>query len=206
MTENPESLSSELELAQKPVLKVLQHRGSRLAIKLEAIFWSALSDIAKDQKTKTSRVVFDMLSQLQPHQNKTSFLRCLCLDNLRRRQQPMSALANQSFDLMTIIASCPTPVAIMSHMQKLVAINPAFSNLVAQLRTDPSAGKRAINMSFSEPFPKIVSNLIAQPQNIRTYQVGIQIGEGRARQFQARFAQVDRNKGAESLIVVYLLP
>ncbi len=197
--------SQELEAAQRPVLKILQHKGSRLAVKLEGIFWSQLAEMAKERKTRPSNIVFEALETLPPHKNKTSFLRCLCLDSLRRRQQPMQALINQNFDLMAIIASCPSPIAIMTIERKIVAINPSFSDLAAGLRQASNANKRAINMSFSEALPKIVAVLIAHPQNIKTYQVGVQIGDGVARQFPARFALVDRSKKTESLIVVYLL-
>lgn len=205
MNQTPKPLPTDLALAQRPALKILQHQGKRIAVKLEVIFWSQLAEIAKDRKTKTSRLVFDALAELPPGANKTSFLRCLCLDSLRRRQQPMQALTNQSFDMMAIIAACPAPVAIMTIERKLVAINPAFSELAGSLRLTAGASQRAINMSFSEAMPKIVSGLVKQPQNIRTYQVGIQIGDGTARQFPARFALADRSKEADSLIVVYLL-
>jgi predicted DNA-binding ribbon-helix-helix protein len=203
--ENPvENSDRDFQTAQKPVLKILQKDGQRQAVRLESIFWSELKVIAADRGTKTSRLVFALLNQLPEGTNKTSFLRCLCMDSLRRRQQPLQTLGSQGYDMMALIAACPSPVAIITIARKLVAINPAFSDLAARLRMAGDGQGRAIHLSFSESVPKLVDSLLNRPQSIPSCQVGIQLGESRARQFPARFALADRAKGTNSLIVMYL--
>jgi hypothetical protein len=83
----------------------------------------------------------------------------------------------------------------------VVAFNPAFGDLLSLLRGDSKG--RAIQFSFSEPLPRIQKSLIEQPRRIGVYQIGILVGEGKSRQYLARFAMADRSKGIESLLVIF---
>ncbi len=195
---------AELAGAITPQLRVLQRAKQKSAVKLERIFWSQLEDLARDDKTTLSKLVFDVVGRAANSQNKTSLLRCYALDRLRRGGANVR-LKGQAFDLMALIASCPVPAALITSERKLTAFNPAFSDLIKSMR-DQHARDRAIQLSFSEPLPKILLALREQPNNIRTYQIGLQLGDGKPGYFGARFALADRSKGVDSLIVIYINP
>jgi predicted DNA-binding ribbon-helix-helix protein len=196
------SQTAELREATETLLRVLQRAGQKSAIKLERIFWSQLKDFARADKTSLSKLVLSVVDQAEATQNRTSLLRCYVLDRLRRRNA-LPRIEGQSFDLMALIATCPVPVAIVTRERKLSAFNPAFSDLLKTLRGEQFKD-RAIQLSFSEPLPKIITALTEQPNTIRNYQLGLQLGEGQARYFSARFALTDRSKGSESLVAIYI--
>ncbi len=181
-------------------LRILQRRGVKAAIKLEDIFWSQLKDFAKEDKTTVSRLVFGIFDQNPGAGNRTALLRCYCIDR-SRRMVSVNRLNAETFDMLALIAACPTPVALITPQRKVVAFNPAFGDLLGSIRGDSKS--RAIQFSFSVPLPRIQKALIEQPRRITVYQIGILAGESKSRQYLARFAMADRSKGVESLLVVF---
>jgi predicted DNA-binding ribbon-helix-helix protein len=184
-------------------LKIIQQQGRKYAIRLEAIFWSQLTDFAKEDKTTLSRFIFKVLDSAPKVVNRTSYLRCHCMDRMRRKQ-PLSALVGPAFDMLAFVSACPTPVAIVTGERRLVAFNPSFSVVIRDIQPASREQQRAINLSFSEPFPKIQKQLIDHPTDIKVYQLGLQVGSGLAQQFRARFALAEREKGASSLVAIFL--
>jgi predicted DNA-binding ribbon-helix-helix protein len=182
-------------------LRVLQRRGTKLAVRLERIFWSQLDDLAKDAKTSTSKLIFEILGANAGALNKTGLLRCFCLERARSKGS-ISRLQSESFDMLGIIAACPTPVAVITPQRKIAAFNPAFSNLITLMRGNQNRGM-AIQLSFSESVPKIQQSLLDQPTRISVFQVGIQVGTGAAQYHYCRFALADRTKAGESLIILF---
>ena len=183
-------------------LRVLQRSGIKMAIMLEKIFWSQLDDLAKERSTSTSKLVFDILGDYPMTRNRTGLLRCYCLEQARTRAS-LSRLRAESFDMLGIIAACPTPVAVITAQRKIAAFNPAFSKLIAIIRGNQEAQGTAIQFSFSEAVPKIHAALMREPRKLIAYQVGVQIGGGTARYFICRFALADRSKGDQSLILLF---
>jgi predicted DNA-binding ribbon-helix-helix protein len=190
--------------AEKTRLRILQLHGQKLAIRLEEIFWSQLTELAKDDKTTLSRLVFRLLDKApKTTKNRTSFLRCYCIDRLRKRQ-PLSLLSGPAFDLLSLVSTCPVPTAVLTPERKIAAVNPALSTVIRELRTSIDDAPREINLTFSEPFPRIQKSLIDHPTTIKAWQIGLQAGSGKPRQFTGRFSLADREKGMTSLIVVFL--
>lgn len=200
-----ESLTSVdiLQGATATKLRLLQRAGAKTAVRLENIYWAQLQDFAREDKTTVTRLVLDQFEKNPDIANRTSLLRCYCLDRLRRRPAN-SPLVGQSFDLLALVSACPTPVAIITAERKLVAFNPSFSHLMREMRGNEQGTQRAIQLSFSEPMPRILQYLINSPNDIKSYHLGLQLGEGKARYFGARFALADRSKGSDSLIAIYL--
>ena len=182
-------------------LRVLQRGGQRVAVKLEAIFWSQLDEIARDSDTSTSKLVFALLERAGPTKNKTAVLRCYCLDRARAKSAS-AMLQATSFDLLGIVAACPVPVAVITAGLKIAAYNPSFSTLINNLR-EADDSNNAIKFSFSEAVPKIVVALISEPSRIPTFQVGIQVGRTKPEFFYCRFALADRSKGSQSNILLF---
>lgn len=192
-----------LEDASDTRLKILQKNGKKTAVKLEQIFWSQLTEFAKEDRTTASKLIFSIFEQSPAAANKTSLLRCYCVDRMRKRNMP-SPLAGHSFDLFALVAACPSAVAIITKERKLAAFNPAFADLINTLRQTTRQHDRAIQLSFSEPLPKIQSKLLENPHDIKTYHLGVQLGDGKPRFYNSRFAIADRTKGVESLIIIFL--
>jgi predicted DNA-binding ribbon-helix-helix protein len=190
--------------AAKTKFRVLQQHGRKLGLRLELIFWSQLAEYAKRDQVSLSTLVFGILATEKDAANMTSVLRCYCLDR-QRRSQATSPLAGQSFDLLAMVSACPSPVAIITPERKLVAFNPAFSILMRTLRENTPDAQRAIQLTFSEPVPRIQRHLLDRPTDIRNYHVGLQIGDSKQHNFSARFALADRTKEMTSLIAIYLI-
>ncbi len=181
-------------------LRIMQRKGVKAAIKLEEIFWSQLKDFAKEDKTTVSQLVFGIFDQNPGSGNRTALLRCYCIDR-SRRMVSVNRLNAETFDMLALIAACPTPVALITPERKVVAFNPSFGDLLSSIRGD--AKGRAIQFSFSVPLTRIHRSLIEQPRRITVYQIGILAGEAKSRQYLARFAMADRSKGLDSLLVVF---
>ncbi len=190
-------------LASDSKLKIIQQKGIKYAIRLETIFWSQLTEFAKEDKITLSRCIFRILDDYKHVQNRTSYLRCYCIDRMRKKQ-PLSALVGPAFDMLAFVSACPTPVAIVTGERKLVAFNPSFSAIIRDIRPSSREQQRAINLSFSESFPKIQKHLLEHPTDIKVYQLGLQVGTGQPQQFRARFALAEREKGTSSLVAIFL--
>jgi predicted DNA-binding ribbon-helix-helix protein len=190
-----------LDKIMAPRLRVFQQQGKRLAIRLEVIFWSQLRDFATEDKLSLGQLIFKILATLPPDTNMTAGLRCYCLDRQRRHSslQRMSAIG---FDLMALIAACPTPVVVITPNRKITAINPAFSSLMSAQRGELEKSE-ALHITFAEPIKAIQQRLLDQPQKISVLQVGFVTGKI-SRQHHARFALADRSKGLDSLIVLFV--
>ena len=188
-----------LKEASKGKLRILQRGGMKLALKLEQIFWSQLDDAARESKTTTSKLVFELLAKSPGAANRTALIRCFCLERARKSAS-LGRLSAESFDMLGIISACPTPVAVITSERKLAAFNPAFGSLADSLR---SGAGQAIQLSFNEPLVKIQQAMIGAPHRIFVFQVGIKVGDSSAAYYRCRFAMADRNKGLQSLIVVF---
>ena len=193
-----------LAKATETRLRILQRRKAKHAVRLERIFWSQLDDLAREAKVSTSELVFGLFEDNSGTRNRASLLRCHCLDRARS-QANQSRLLAQSFDLLGVIAACPTPVAVITPQRRISAFNPAFGELLETLRQGGDAG-RAIHLSFSEPIQKIQQRLIDEPRRILVFQVGLRVGDGAPTYFLSRFALADRSQGLESLIVLFFEP
>lgn len=184
-------------------LKIIQQKGVKHAIRLEIIFWSQLTEFAKEEKTTVSRLIFKILDSKSEIKNRTGHLRCYCIDRMRKKQ-PLSALSGPAFDMLAFVSACPTPIAILTGERKIVAFNPSFATIIRGMQPESREHQRAINLTFSEPFPKIQKQLIDRPTEINIYRLGLQVGDGQQRQFRARFALAERDKGVISLVAVFL--
>ncbi len=182
-------------------LRILQRQGIKMAVRLERIFWSQLDDLAREAKTSTSKFVFEILTANENTTNRTGLLRCYCLERARSKGS-INRLQAESFDMLGIIAACPSPVAVITPHRKIAAFNPAFSSLITLMSGIQDRGT-AIQFSFGESITKIQQNLIDYPTRISVFQVGIQIGSSTAQYYYCRFALVDRAKAKESLILLF---
>ncbi len=184
-------------------LKIIQRDGLRSAIKLETIFWSQLKDFAREDKVSLSELIYRIWDQ-GPARNRTALLRCYCLDRWRKNASLLQ-MHPARFDMLALIAACPTPVVIITPERKIAAFNPAFSTTIMTPRTAGPGGEksRALTITLSEPMRKLQLRLIDDARRIPVLQVGFQVG-GRTTYHKARCALADRTTGLESLIILFI--
>ena len=183
-------------------LKIIQRDGVRSAVKLEAIFWSQLKDFAREDKVSLSELIYRIWDR-EPTRNRTALLRCYCLDRWRKNASILQ-MHPARFDMLALIAACPTPVVVITPERKIAAFNPAFSDAILTPRGTAAGDKsRALSITLSEPMRKLQQRLIDDPRRIPVLQVGFQAG-GRTTYHKVRCALADRSTGLESLLILYL--
>jgi predicted DNA-binding ribbon-helix-helix protein len=183
-------------------LKIIQRDGARSAVKLEAVFWSQLKDFAREDKVSLSELIYRIWDK-EPARNRTALLRCYCLDRWRKNASLLQ-MHPARFDMLALIAACPTPVVIITHERKIAAFNPAFSAAILTPRTGGAGDKsRALAITLSEPMRKLQQRLIDDARRIPVLQVGFQAG-GRTSYHKARCALADRSAGLASLLILFL--
>ncbi len=182
-------------------MRILQRKGKRIAIKLEDVFWSQLTDFAAEDKTTVSQLVFAIVDQLTADSNMTAGLRCYCMERSRKLAS-IQRISSVGFDMMAMIAACPSPVVVLTPARKVTAINPAFSTMMQEQRGEQQKGE-ALHITFADPIRAIQQRLINDPLNISVIQVGFITGTV-ARYYNARFALADRSKGFESLVILFV--
>jgi predicted DNA-binding ribbon-helix-helix protein len=185
-------------------LRILQRHGVKAAVRLELIFWSQMEEFAREDKMTVSQLAFAVFDAHADEQNRTSLLRCYCLDRSRRKAR-VEQLKAQNFDVLATIAACPVPVALITPERRLAAFNPPFGTLMDNLRRQ-SDDKRDIQLTFNEPLSAIRKRLIEQPLRISAYQIGLKIGDASPQFFSTRFALVDRTNPSASLLVAFIEP
>lgn len=183
-------------------LKIIQRDGARSAIKLEAVFWSQLKDFAREDKVSLSELIYRIWDK-EPAKNRTALLRCYCLDRWRKNASVLQ-MHPARFDMLALIAACPTPVVIITPERRIAAFNPAFSTSILPPRQAGGGDKsRALSITLSEPMRKVQQRLIEDARRIPVLQVGFQTGE-RTTYHKARCALADRSIGYESLLILFL--
>lgn len=193
---------------QKPAvfsgeMRILQRGGLRMAIRLEKIYWAQLREFALDDDVKLSALIFGICAGVPDGTNRTAHLRCYCLDRLRR-QSSQFRLSKLNFDMLAIIAACPTPVLVISSERKIVAFNPTFSTDVLKHADGQNRDNRQpVQLTFSEPVKSIQRKLIDFPRRISSFHVGVITGKGTSHH-RARFALLDRTLGLASHLIIYL--
>ncbi|WP_108883629.1 ribbon-helix-helix domain-containing protein [Anderseniella sp. Alg231-50] len=183
--------------------RVLQHNKSRLAVRLEGVYWQQLEQLAKAGKQSLSAHVHSLLSRVPDKQNRASFLRCHCLQALNSQLQHNVSFPGGS-NLGEIITACPSPVFVVSRDRKIVAFNPAFVSSVLEAMKDEDGDQPASpRLTFNQPFKKIVEYLADNPNKVVSGQVGF-MTDTATLQRSVRFALLDRSLGARSPVVVFV--
>ncbi len=185
-------------------LKVLQRDGRRLAVRLEDVYWEELSEIAQADNVSVSELVHSLTANLPDDVNRTSFLRCYCLQYLREKMV-LSKITSRNIDVNAIITACPEPVVVLTPQRKIAAYNPAFTSGIIQAGTaqETTAKGIEIRMTFSQPFNRIRQYMIDNPKRVVTGMMGFTIGD-KTMQKRVRFALADRSDLENSFVIVFI--
>lgn len=186
-------------------MRILQRDQKKLAMRLEDIFWAQLKEFAADDKMSLAKFVFSILDQAPAKVNRTAFVRCYCLDRWRKKASHYQ-LAQIGFDVVSVIAACPSPIVIITPERKIAAYNPAFSTqILRKTDSDIRDSNRAIQLSLNQPLSKIQAQLIDEPQRILIYHVGFR-SQNHTSYHRARFALINRALGCGSHMILFLEP
>ena len=188
----------------KTSMRVLQRKGRRMAIRLEDIYWDQLLDLAKTDGISLNELVFRIAGDLDKSTNRTSALRAFCLHRLRQ-EMALATMTSGSIDLAAIITACPLPVMVLTPERRIAAYNPAFAAQILSPanRTAKDEGKSSLRLIFNQPFNQIVRQVHDNPRRIIAGQVGFSTGTSQS-QRRVRYALVDRTKGLESHLIVFI--
>ncbi|MGI9481945.1 MAG: ribbon-helix-helix domain-containing protein [Hyphomicrobiales bacterium] len=198
-------ISTHIDVNLNSSLRVLQHKGQRFSVRLEDVFWEQLEDFSVKEKLSLSKFIHTITSSLNVNVNRTSFLRCYCLQRLQESAPLDASSSVAGIDLGSIITACPSPVFVLGNDRKIVAYNPAFKNEFLSLDAagQPAGQRTPLRLTFSQPFNTIKSFLVDNPGRVVTAQVGFSQASN-SRQYWVRFALADKSRGLDSLVVAFV--
>ena len=109
--------------ALKP--RVVQHRGRRYSIRLEAAFWKFLEYLAQRQGVRLGRYIAGLAAAYGGN-NLSSYLRVVCM--LEAARNVAEAVLDPTRDsLLALVRDCPSPGLIVSRDRTILGYNAAFA-------------------------------------------------------------------------------
>lgn len=187
--------------------RIFQHDGTRLAIRLEEIYWAQLDEFAARDGVKLSRLIFDLLDGVDDAANRTAYLRNYCFARLK---QTTHAGADAQLNLSAIMEACPIPVFAMTVERKVFAYNVAFRNELAGINNaggdsdEAPAGRRELKLLFDRPFNQTLKILSGGERQAVSGHIGFSIGD-KIVQRRASFCRVEKDQ-ENSPVLVYVWP
>lgn len=129
----PQAGPSEAEMNWAvPIFRTVSTPGGRQALRLEAVFWDAIAQMAQQQSRKAPDLVREMLGQSRPAgSNLSSMLRSVVVKRLLDEKERMAPLAS-SMAVVKLLQMAPTPSFALDRNKRLVRVNDEF---VRYLRT-----------------------------------------------------------------------
>ena len=198
-------INSNIDVNMNSGLKVLQLKGQRISIKLEDLYWNQLSSFAKDENSTLTKLVHELVANLDGSINRTAYLRCYCMQRLQQTVTLSKSSTPTGIDLGSIITACPTPVFVLGSDRKIVAYNPSFKSdfLNVDLSSQGTSTQTPLKLTFSQPFNTLKKFLTENPGRVVTAQVGFS-NDSTNKQKWVRFSLVDRTKADDSLVIAFV--
>ncbi len=110
------------------IFRAITTRGERRGIRLERIFWDALSDAAVARGITLSALVAETAERMEGN-NLASALRVTGTAYLRRSLDTTRSLASSARTFL-VLNACPTPCFVISAKQEIVNCNRPFVSFV----------------------------------------------------------------------------
>ena len=111
--------------AQAPKPRVVQHRGRRYSIRLEAIFWTFLDYLAARHGLRLGRYIAGLAATYRGN-NLSSYLRVVCMLEAERRLAER-VLEPGRDSLLALVRDCPSPGVVLSRSRTILGYNTAFA-------------------------------------------------------------------------------
>ena len=110
--------------AQAPKARIVQHNKRRFSIRLEAIYWRSLEQLARRNSLRLGQFIAALADGYRGH-NLSSYLRVVSMLEAERALAQATLAANGD-SLLTVVQSCPCPGVLLSRARTIIACNDAF--------------------------------------------------------------------------------
>lgn len=139
-------------------------RGKRRGIRLERIFWDALSEAARAEGQSLSEVVAKAHEGMSRGGNLASALRVIGADWLRRRHR-LFERATAPENVFALLKACPSPAFALSEDKRIVHYNVPFLHFVQTsfIGVEQSEVMRGLRLSLDNQLESILAQLQADP-------------------------------------------
>ncbi len=184
-----------------PQPKIVQYKGRRFALRLEAAFWRQLELAARRRGMRVGRLVAELEKSYTEKVNLSSFVRGFCMTEAERDLARYRLVAG-NFDLLDVIRSSPAPGMLLTHERIILEGNGALRDwigaeapLLRQQKFDVIFTPRGLTRSLDETIELMRSARLKRTQMQIVY-------EGRA----AMATLTGLNVGAVFYCLVWLVP
>lgn len=187
-----------------PLHRIIQCDGRRYSIKLEAVFWDALAELATQRKERLNRLIARLAGERLGEDNLTARLRVYCLTETQRRAGQRELPAGMPGVLAALDGS-PSGCAVIDARRMITFLNPAFARWYgqgAQRLVGESLGRhfRLQARRPSEELWHALSRGQAKDERVRL----VHIGPGRVLSSPARLASLPGPKRRAPVTLVWL--
>jgi len=186
------------------IFRVVEEGKVRRGIRLEAIYWRVLKEIAEVREKKIGALVGSILAGAPEPANTTALLRAYCL------RWALDALAAERgltdpAGVGSLVTASPGPAFALKLDKRLLAYNQAFLNYIQANFSDAEAGpaSRDLSLSLNVQIAPLIATLKANGN--RPVEVGFVVGLG-GRNLRGRLNAVLPGTSGQDIVLCYVLP
>ena len=196
--DRPQTRDSEL------VFRVVEDGGIRRGIRLEAIYWRVLREIAELRQKKIGALVGAILAEAPEEANTTAFLRVYCL----RSALDMLAAEREVTDpsgIGNLVRASPAPAFALGLDKRLIAYNQSFLTYI-QARFSYGEAEpvnRDLRLALDVQLAALAANLKANGN--RPLEAGFTVGLG-GRRLRGVLNALLAPAAGQSIMLCYVLP
>lgn len=180
--------------------RTLTVSGSRTGVRMEKVFWDALTDLSLEAGEKRSRFVAQIVEAAnEANINATGAIRSTTVDLLLREVERLRPLARSS-SMVSLLQAGPSPAFALDQRKRLVQSNVEFLRYLRSVAGGAGTLADAAQLSMERPLEELFKELAAG----ETTECGISIRCGnRERRTAVRVVMVP--PAPAKVLVGYLL-
>lgn len=186
------------------VFRVVEDGGVRRGIRLEAIYWQVLREIADLRQKKIGALVGAILADAPQPVNTTSLLRVYCLRWALDTLAAERAITDPS-GVGNLVRASPGPAFALGLDKRLIAYNQSFLNYIqarfSYSETEPV--NRDLRLALDAQLAALATTLHANGN--RPLEIGFVVGLG-GRRLRGMLNALLAPASGQSIILCYVLP
>jgi predicted DNA-binding ribbon-helix-helix protein len=188
----------------EPVFRVVEAGKIRRGIRLEAIYWQVLREIAAARQKKIGALVGSILAEAPPSVNATAFLRAYCLRWMRDLLAAEREITNPAGVSKLVMAS-PGPAFALGLDKRLVAYNQPFLDYIQAHFSDaePEPVRHDLGLALDVQLSPLAATLKANGN--RPLEIGFVVSLG-GQNLRGRLNAVLAAVSGPGIILCYVLP